>query len=124
MWMNWILQLNLLTSVVLILSRLFHTYLYETDEPFVVVAQCSVECGTGTTTRMVTCRADGRRVSDDLCNVQEKPPKQQLCHAHSCAHHTWFYTDWSEVSHNSVDHFHCLNLTAKKKKKILSCRFY
>ncbi|XP_045118901.1 LOW QUALITY PROTEIN: ADAMTS-like protein 4 [Portunus trituberculatus] len=58
--------------------------------------QCSVECGTGLKTRQVTCRADGRRVGAEECNIQEKPPSQQLCHAHSCAHHTWFYTDWSE----------------------------
>ncbi|KAK8744522.1 hypothetical protein OTU49_000851 [Cherax quadricarinatus] len=58
--------------------------------------QCSVECGTGIKTRVVSCRAEGRRVGDDQCNVQEKPPKQELCHAHTCSHHTWFYTDWSE----------------------------
>ncbi|XP_066937225.1 ADAMTS-like protein 4 [Macrobrachium rosenbergii] len=59
-------------------------------------SSCSVECGTGLMTRHVSCRAEGQRVSDDQCNIQEMPPKQELCHGHSCAHHTWFYTDWSE----------------------------
>lgn len=59
-------------------------------------AKCSVECGTGVKTRLVTCRADGQRVSDEQCNIEERPPLQELCHAHTCAHHTWFYTDWSE----------------------------
>ncbi|XP_069996206.1 ADAMTS-like protein 4 [Penaeus vannamei] len=59
-------------------------------------SQCSVECGTGLKSRQVTCLAEGRKVPDDQCNVQEKPPKQELCHGHTCAHHTWFYTDWSE----------------------------
>ncbi|KAG0728550.1 ADAMTS-like protein 4 [Chionoecetes opilio] len=65
--------------------------------------QCSVECGTGVKTRQVTCRADGRRVGAEQCNIQEKPPSQLLCHAHSCAHHTWFYTDWSEECYGGCE---------------------
>ncbi|KAK7067818.1 hypothetical protein SK128_027960 [Halocaridina rubra] len=61
-----------------------------------VWSRCSVECGTGVMSRQVTCRVEGQRVPDEQCNAQEKPPKQELCHGHSCAHHTWFYTDWSE----------------------------
>ena len=78
--------------------------------------QCSVECGTGLKTRQVTCRADGRRVGGEECNIQEKPPSQQLCHAHNCAHHTWFYTDWSEeVSHCFV--YYARGHGQRKKKE-------
>ncbi|CAL4065401.1 unnamed protein product, partial [Meganyctiphanes norvegica] len=58
--------------------------------------KCSVECGTGVVSRHVTCRAEGRKAPEEQCNIQERPPSKQLCHANTCAHHTWFYTDWTE----------------------------
>lgn len=59
-------------------------------------SKCSVECGTGVVSRHVACKAEGRKVPEEQCNIQEKPPRKQLCHANTCAKHTWFYTDWTE----------------------------
>ncbi|KAB7495013.1 ADAMTS-like protein 4 [Armadillidium nasatum] len=58
--------------------------------------KCSVECGTGIRMRDVTCQADGVSITSNQCNEQEKPFHQELCHAHICAKHTWFFTEWSK----------------------------
>lgn len=60
---------------------------------------CSVECGTGVQNRDVLCLMESEAVTsvlpDAACNEQERPPRQQLCHAASCGRNVWFFTEWS-----------------------------
>uniref|UniRef100_A0A2P2I461 Thrombospondin type-1 domain-containing protein 4-like n=1 Tax=Hirondellea gigas TaxID=1518452 RepID=A0A2P2I461_9CRUS len=63
-------------------------------------SQCSVDCGTGIRTREVQCLVESATITtllpDSVCNVQEKPPYQMLCHASKCLRNTWFFTEWSD----------------------------
>lgn len=68
--------------------------------------QCTQACGGGQMQRTVQCQgtigsgalATTSIVSDDMCNLAQKPPSVQSCNTDACAASTWSSTLWSSCS--------------------------
>ncbi|KAG0716300.1 Thrombospondin type-1 domain-containing protein 4 [Chionoecetes opilio] len=57
---------------------------------------CSAPCGLGTRSRHVSCTIEGASVNDDLCSLDARPVREEVCDMGSCATNTWFFSAWSQ----------------------------
>ncbi|XP_037073511.1 papilin-like [Pollicipes pollicipes] len=62
-------------------------------------SDCSAICGTGVRRRELRCvrEEDEQKVSEDLCDVLQKPTESESCNEHRCQA-SWQVGNWSECS--------------------------